>query len=176
MQARELTAGGSRKSRTAIINDLIAAYNKANRVTGNAITVDEAKAIVFLSKRTEPVLREIKLTWSVEKVAYSACTMKTLASPYLDDSKDLPVKSDNAMWYQILKPSEVKYVTFFRRSRRRFDTKVSDTLSKGRAPNTRAPGAEYRDKDQEAVWRMACLWVEAQPALVRRCSAPRVGL
>lgn len=169
-------AGGSRKGRTAIITSLITEYNKLNRVSGNAITVDETKAIIFLSKRTEPVLREIKLAWSVEKVAYSACTMKTLAASHLDDSKELPVKSDNAIWYQILKPSEVKYATFFRRSRLRFDAKVSDTLSKGKAPNTRAPGADYRDKDQEAVWRMACLWVEAQPALVRRCSAQRAGL
>ena len=169
-------AGGSRKSRTAIITSLIAEYNKTNRVTGNAITVDETKAILFLSKRSEAVLREIKLTWSVEKVAYSACTMKTLAASHLDDSKELSVKSDNAIWYQILKPSDVKYTTFFRRSRLRFDAKVADTLSKGRAPNTRAPGADYRDKDQEAVWRMACLWVEAQPALVRRCSAQRAGL
>lgn len=131
--------------------------------------------MVFLSKRSEAVLREIKLIWSVEKVAFSACNMKTLAAAYLDDSKDLPVKPDNAMWYQILKPSDIKYATFFRRSRCRFDAKVADTISKGRAPNTRAPGADYRDKDQEVVWRMACLWVEAQPTLVRRCSAQRVG-
>lgn len=153
--------------------DLIKAYNKNSRVTGNSITLDEARAIQFLAKRSEGVIREVRLSWSVEKVAYSAVTMKTLSSTYLDDTKELPVKADNEIWRQVLKPSEEKYKVFVRRSRLRFDAKVADTLSKGKEPNTRAPAADYRDKDQEAVWRMACLWVESQPTLVRRCSAQR---
>jgi len=177
LQAREILAGGSRKSRPNVINDLINQYNKANKVSGNGITVDEARAIQFLAKRGEPVIREIKLAWSTEKVPYSAVTMKTLAAPFLDDTKELPVKQgQNAMWYRNLKPSEIKYATFFRRSRLRFEAKIADTISKGKAPNPRAPGADYRDRDQEAVWRMACLWEEAQSTLVQRCSEQRVGV
>jgi hypothetical protein len=175
LQAREILAGGTRKTRSTVITELIVQYNKANKVSGNAITVDEAKAIQFLAKRSQPVLHEVKLAWSLEKVPYSAVTMKTLAAVFLDDTKELPVKPPN-IWHQILKPAERKYVTFFRRSRLRFEAKVQDTLSKGKSPNTRAPGADYRDKDQEAVWRMSCLWEEAQPTLVRRCSEQRVGI
>ena len=127
---------------------LIKAYNKNNRVSGNSISLDESRAIQFLAKRCEGVVREVRLSWSVEKVAYSAITMKTLSSAFLDDSKELPVKADNEIWRQVLKPSEDKYKVFVRRSRLRFEAKVADTLSKGKEPNTRAPGADYRDKDQ----------------------------
>jgi hypothetical protein len=175
-QAHAILAGsrGSRKIGPGFISDLITQYNDSQANNQAIISVEESKAIHFLARRSPAVLREIKLAWSLEKVSITTATL--VATSHLDDMMEMmPVKyAENDVWHQILKPSEPKFVTFFRRSRLCFEAKLND---KRRVPNMCAPGVgcHEKDRDQEVVWRMSCLWVEVQPTLVRTCSEQQAG-
>ena len=70
---------------------------------------------------------------------------------------------------------QVKFRAFFRRCSQRYNTKVKDTIAKGKAPNCRSFASHYRDSNPELAWRMTCLWVEAAPSVQARCSEQRVG-
>jgi hypothetical protein len=151
-QAQEIL-GGSRKIGPGLISDLITEYNdsQAKEVTPNAIiSVAESKAIHFLANCSPAVLREIKLAWSLNKDPSSPALL--LRTSFLDDMT-VPCKyAPNDVWHQILKPSELKFVTFFRKSRLCFED------------------CHEKNQDLEMVWRMSCLWVAAHPTLVRMCS------
>lgn len=67
----------------------------------------------------------------------------------------------------------MKYKTFFKRCATRFALKVQETIAKGKQPNLRNYASQYRDADPELVWRMCCLWVEAQAAIQARCHHQR---
>lgn len=173
-RAKELLAGGSRKSLSAILGDLIKEYNKNEKVTQCKINLDEATSVKFLARRSSETLREIKLIWSNERVQFSAVPMNLLAANFLDEARELPVTDkDNPRWHAILKPTEAKYQAFFRRAGVRYAHRLADTVARGKAPNVRTQASLYRDSDPETAWRMTCLWVEAKPVVLNRCSQER---
>ena len=98
------------RSMSVILGELIKEYNKKEAVTICKINADEDKAIKVLPRRSELVIREVKLAWARERVPHSAIPMSLLGAAFLDESKELPVKAaENPRWYGILKPTEVAY-------------------------------------------------------------------
>lgn len=97
----------SLRPRTAILGDLIKEYNTKEKVSLNKIHPDEERAIKFLAKRDDETLREVKLAWAQERVPFSAVPMTLLASPFLDEGRELPItEKDNSRWHTILQPTE----------------------------------------------------------------------
>ena len=174
-QIAELAAGGSRQSRTDMLSQCVKVYNQRERVRSCKIHTDEITVMKFLQRRSEEFHKHLKVTWGNDKLANTAAPMNLLASPFLDESRALPVSDkDNPTWARILTPCESKFVLWIERVQGRFAAKVDETVHKGKLPNLRSFAHMYRDQDPEGVWRSACLFYEALGAMRAALSAQRV--
>ena len=87
----EMKATGTRKSRITLLSEAIASFNKREENRQYRIQTDEALAIKFMSARTEPFLRELKIIWGSERPQFTALPLGLLNDKWLQQEEPLPV-------------------------------------------------------------------------------------
>ena len=109
----------------------------------------------------------VKVCWGRDKIQNTCLPLNLLASPWLDESRELAVtEKDNPLWHDILKPDPMKYLLWLQRVHGRYDEKLNQTHANNRSPNLRGGSGSYRDAEPELVFRAACLFAASHRAMV----------
>lgn len=174
-QIAEMSATGSRQCRGDLLVQVVKSYNGKERVRTCKIHIDEINVMRFLQRRSDAFVKILKVIWGNDKTANTAAPMSLLASPFLDESRPLPVtERENATWATILTPSEEKFVTWIERVQGRYNQKIEEQLSKGKVPNLRNYSHMYRDQEPEMVWRISCVFTAALPTMKAAMTESRI--
>ena len=112
--------------------------------------------------------------WQLQ-AQHTAVPTNLLGSSFLSKAYEFHLpKATHAIWHEIIAPTEGKYMIWLERASGRFQRKVSETLSRGRAPNTRNFGSMYRDAEPEVVYKMCCLWAWLLPHMAAAHTPRRI--
>ena len=175
LRAKEVSALSARR-RTAhhVYDEVVTAYNKLERVRSCKLSSDETSCVKLIARETPATRALLEVIWGEDKMQCTAVPLVTLASKFLQDDAEVPVsRSTNPEWHGILQVTPEKRYQFLFRCWSRFQSKVQDTINKGKNPNLRNFAASYREVDTEMTWRMVCLYMtKARPRLLTLVTQP----